>query len=101
MEQETKHINLSPKLKKSLTVNDDGELVPRKRKEGAAKVKNHLAQARKAKHKKKDREAQKRGRDFAQAKAVADLISQRMPHLDVSQIHALPFNLREQAKAHF
>lgn len=51
--------------------------------------------------KKKDREAQKRGRDFAQAKAVADLISQRMPHLDVSQIHALPFNLREQAKAHF
>ena len=51
--------------------------------------------------KKKDREPQKKGRDFAQAKAVADLIIQRMPHLDVSQIHALPFDLREQAKAHF
>ncbi len=51
--------------------------------------------------KKNDREAQKKGRDFAQAKAVADLITQRMPHLDVSQIHALPFDLREQAKTHF
>jgi hypothetical protein len=51
--------------------------------------------------KKNDREAQKKGRDFAQAKAVADLITQRMPHLDVSQIHALPFDLREQDKTHF
>ncbi|MFM1782155.1 MAG: hypothetical protein RLZZ181_960 [Pseudomonadota bacterium] len=43
--------------------------------------------------KKKDREPQKKGRDFAQAQAVADLITQRMPNLDVSQIHALPLDL--------
>lgn len=51
--------------------------------------------------KRKDREAQKRGRDLAQAKSVANLIVQRMPHLDVSQIHALPAEMREQAKTHF
>jgi hypothetical protein len=43
--------------------------------------------------KKKDREPQKKGRDFAQTQAVADLITQRMPNLDVSQIHALPLDL--------
>jgi hypothetical protein len=29
------------------------------------------------------------------------LITQRMPNLDVSQIHALPLDLWEQAKTHF
>lgn len=51
--------------------------------------------------KKKDREGQKKGRDLAQAKAVANLIVERMPHLDVSQIHALPADMRKQAQAHF
>lgn len=45
---------------------------------------------------KEDRDPMKKPRDLAQARAVFDLVQERLPHLNFERIHALPERMRDQ-----